>query len=419
MDTRLFLQILLGVIVVSTVGLGSFIIYTLTREAETVVVQRVIEAQAEEEPVNPWSVKGEAAIKLVQAQRVSVPKELVEKLKLEPAQGEELADNGSVETTVGELVEAPGFLEQKMPILKNKEGLGWQAQWWGETRYGPSFFLVRHAFRDENITIGPAWLVDLKGAQIKPKNVLAQVVQQPSKAGESEYYDKEGQVVSAITNHRFESGLNLGGALLLYFEGLQRGEDHAESDTILGWTIDHDRGPLFKAYFQWIEAGDPTYAEFEFDYDRRALKAVNLQAAHIMRVGEDFEQAQKVDIMPASYDRDKRWQGSARKACRSSKFQARCKAMETIFLQKDLIESLEWLLSAQANTPKEFEACKENRKCAWKADPQEGGDYRVEYLYDLDGKKENKISWDVRLKTGVVEPLDRRSKLAYRAINPR
>ena len=418
MDTRLFLQILLGVIITSTVGLGGFIIYTLTREAETVVVEKVIEADAEEEPVNPWSVKGETAIKLVRAQRVSVPKEVAEKLKIEPAEGSEPGEDGSITMTVGDLLEVPGFIEQKLPILKNKESLGWQAQWWGETRYGPSFFLVRYAYRDENITIGPAWLVDLKAAKIKPKNVLAEVVQQPAKATESEYYDKEGQVVSAITNHRFESGLNLGGALLLYFEQLQR-EEHGEGDTILGWTVDHDRGPLFRAYFQWVEAGEPTYAEFEFDYDRKALKAVNLQSAHIMRVGEDFEQAQRVDIMPTSYDREKRWQGPARKACRSSKFRARCKAMETIFLQKDLIESLEWLLSAQANTPEEFEACKENRKCAWKADPQEGGDYRVHYLYDLDGKKENKISWDVKLKTGDIVPVDRRSKLAFRAINPR
>lgn len=442
MDPRLALQIALGAIITFIVVLGGLIIYTLTSEAETVVVDRVVEQdEVVAEKKNPWEDKGEAAIALVK--RVEV-----EGLESDEDKGKKKADDEEVApTTVGQLLDDETFIKDKLKIT-SAEPVGWEATWWGETKHGPSFFLVRRAFQDANIKIGPTWLVDLKTQKVVPKNVLARVTENPKAGVESDYYDKAEQVVSAMTNHRFESGLNLGGALLLYFE--QRA-DTSEEDTILGWTIDHDRGHIFEAFFQWVEAGEPTYAHFIFDYKKKALRAVNLQAANIMRTGEQFTQKERVSIMPKSYNpkgerRSKRWLGRSRKVCRMRSQRDKCNALDSILQEKDLIESVEWLLTAQADTPEDFEVCQEKHNCRWKPEEKGKDEYRVIYIYNLGkdtpfnprdpddawtcglglkvdkdeaGEKGNCVAWDINLKSGDIKPVDHTSALAYRAIHPR
>ncbi len=416
MDTRRILQIVLGFIVVLVVILGAVTIYQLTREAETVVIKRVERATAEQiEAVNPWANQGEAAIALVKRVRVTPPPAAPA-----TARGRRGAPEPEpVVTTVGEILEDEEFLREKLKIGSAKK-LGWQADWWGETKYGPSFFLVRFAFQDENITIGPAWLVDIRSQKVVAKNILAEVTADPHKGVSSDYYDKASQVVSAITNHRFENKMNLAGALLLYFE--QRDETD-DDDTILGWTIDHDRGKLFRAYFQWIENGERTYAEFEFDYDAKALKAINLQAAQIMRVGEEFEVESRVSIVPQQYDPSEtrpanRWLGANRQACQTPRHRDGCRALAMLLDQSELIETLEWLLTARANTAAEFEECKERRNCSWVPEAKDPKNYIVHYNYDL-GESKQTITWEVSLDKGVVVPADRVSQLAFRAIHPR
>jgi hypothetical protein len=439
MDSRLILQIVLGVVSVLIVLVGGLILYQLTRDASTEVVERVVEANdQQEEPKNPWSLKGDAAISLV------------ERVEVETGDDEESSDDEDEAdaTTVGDVLEDETFVEEKLKIT-SAEPNGWEATWWGETDYGPSYFLVRYAFEDANIKIGPTWLVDLKTQKVVPKNVLAKVAENPKQGMESEYYDKRQQVVSAITNHRFDTGLNLGGALLMYFE---KRTDTTEDDTILGWTIDHDRGDLFEAYFQWEEAGEPTYAHFTFDYDLKALRAVNLQAANIMRAGEEFEASEPANIMPKSYNPDarrssERWLGPARKACRMRKNRARCSALASILQNDQLIESLEWLLTAQAGSKDDFDACLEKRNCRWMPERKGENEYRVIYVYNLKkvsefnrkspdedwscphslSKKDEKdasskgncVAWDINVKTDEIVPVDATSELAYRAIHPR
>lgn len=425
METRTILQIVLLVIVLSAAALGGFIVYELTREAETTVVTEIVEVGDETpEYVNPWSGKGDAAISLVQRVRVQLPLfpvtdeqkkaaaahrgKKIEKNPDEPEEGSEI--------TIGEVMEMPAFVKQ---VLKIKgEPVGWQAQWWGETKFGPSFFLIRYAFKDADIVIGPSWLVDLKTQTVVPKNMPAVVAENPTKGVASEYYDKHSQIVSAIAKHRFEKGMSLAGALLVYFERKKA----AEGDTIEGWTIDHDRGKLFKAYFQWVENGQPTYAEFEFDFDAKALKPVNLQAANIMRVGEDFDK-KRVSIMPSSYDPEakkssNRWKGAARKQCRQRENRARCNALATILDESEVIESLEWLLTARSEGFEQFEKCKEARECSWR--PVAGdGKYAIKYVYKLGEDAEHTVQWEVDLKTSEISPSDRISTLAFSAIRPR
>lgn len=426
METRQILQGILAIILISVVGLGSFIAYSFTRKGETIVVKEVIQDGAQQEiKKNPWEAQGPVAIELVQNLRVKAPAEFKAAPK-DPKREDKKSDPSPELTALGagELVERADFVEHVLQLHEAKK-LGWQVQWWGETKFGESFYLVRYAFEDAHIVVGPAWLVDLKGGQVVPKNVLARAVMEPvEKVRKDDYYDKHQQVVSALASHRFESALTLGGALLLHFENR---EEASEGDSILGWTIEHDRGNLFKAYFQWIEAGEPTYAEFEFDYDRKALKASNLQAADVMRIGEDFTKTQRADIMPESYDpkedEGSRWQGKSRQACKSRKARDQCKSMAAMFEQREIVEALEWMLTAQSETPDAFATCKTERRCAWasKAKEDAEGTYLVSYIYNLEGGQgnEKRVGWEVRVKDEKIIPLDRISMAAWRAINPR
>ena len=447
MDTRLILQIVLGVVGFLILVLGGLIAYQLTRDASTEVVEKVVQQTGEKtEKVNPWSQQGDAAISLVE--RVEVEGKGDDDEEDETESDDEKKPDP---TTVGDLLKDDDFVEKKLNVTSG-ERAGWKATWWGETKYGPSFFLVRYAFEDANVQVGPTWLVDLDSQKVVPKNVLAKVAENPEEGTESKYYEKEEQVVSAMTNHRFDTGLNLGGALLLYFE---KRTDTTEEDTILGWTIDHDRGPIFEAYFQWEEAGKPTYAHFVFDYDRKALKAINLQAADIMRAGEEFEARERASILPKSYNpsarrESQRWLGPARKAWKIPKHRRRLKALNDILESEQLIESLEWLLTAQAGSKSDFEKCIELKNCRWMPEKKGEDEYRVIYVYNLEKKekfdrekpdpawscpysldekesdgddgskrKGNCVAWDIDTESGEITPVDPTSTVAYRAIHPR
>ncbi len=408
MDTRLILQIVLGVIVALIVVVGILIVITLTSEAETIIVEQLAET-TKVEVENPWAGQGDAAIALVRRARV----------KSDPGV------SGSERWTVGELVENEEFIRSKLKI-GSAEPTGWEVDWWGETRYGPSFYRVRYGLVDAGITVGPTWLVNLVSQEVVPKNVLAEVVVDPERGVESDYFDQSRQVVSAMINHRFPAGINLGGALLSYFE---RRVEADEEDEVLGWTVYHTRGQLFRAYFQWTDGQERTYAEFEFDFDERALRPVNLQASEIMRIGESFEPTDRVSIMPQSYDPDElipanRWQGPARRSCRQRSNRNTCQALATILDNGGLIETLEWTLTQSADSADAFRRCQtpqegENRpRCRWAANEQSDNVYRVDYVYDL-GDGEERISWDINLSDETVEPVDYFSELAYRAVYPR
>lgn len=417
MDTRVVLQIILGVIITLILVLGGVMVVSLTGDAETIVVQEVAEERSERrERRSAWAEQGDAAIALVQRSRV---------------RGEPGVEVDAERLTVGRLLDESQFIEEKLKITSG-DATGWEAQWWGETSYGPTYFLVRYVFQDGAINVGPAWLVDLESQKVVPKNVLAEVVSNPERGIESDYYDQARQVVSAMTNHRFAAGINLGGALVRYFGGA----DIRRSDNkIVGWTVDHDRNELFQAYFQWEENGETTYAHFEFDFDRKALRAANLQAHGIMRIGEEFEAVDKVTIMPRSYDPSvrrpsARWRGGARRQCRQAAHRDGCKALATILDNQDLVETLEWVLTQSSESATQFARCQQPREgapplCRWRPVKEEDGVYTVHFEYFLgevqeaEDQEPDQISWKVQLTNQQVEPVDLFSEVAYRAVHPR
>ena len=420
METRTLLQVVLGIIFSAVAVIGVLIVYELTRSPETTIIQKTFQQETDQEEVekNKWEDRQKEAVDLVEETKLG---ELSEK-------GREIfeLEEEDEPPTIGEALENQRFVTDLLKIEGPKRS-GWEAEWWGETKYGAHFYLVRHGFEDGEITVGPTWLVSLKDEKVVPKNIEARVATNPEQAVDSEYYDKADEVVSAMIKHTFESGVSLAGTLLVYFE--QRAENK-EDDTIIGWTIQHDRENLFKAYFQWKEGNQPTYAEFEFDYERKALKAVNLHAGNIMRVGESFEEREPVNILPSSFDPEanrpsEQWTGRAAKAYEREKYRDRFRALGTVLNDDDLVSALEWLLTAQAKTAEDFEKCREPQdgskpKCRWKPEEQEEELYRVTYLYDLGGG-DKKIKFDVHLdeEEHPIKPVGRVSTLAYRVVNPR
>lgn len=421
METREILQIALGIIGVAVVGLGGLIAYELTKKPATVVDQSVASAE-EAEPVekNPWEGRGDEAIAQVKEASVGElgesVRELLELGEDEESGGEE-TDGEGPKLTVGELVKSKKFVKEKLE-RDPEEAAGWRASWWGETKFGDGYYEVTYAFKNGIIEVGPTWVVDLKKGEVAAKNVGAKVVTEPAKGVESEYYGKAQEVISAMSKHTFENGLTLGGALLVYFE--RRAKD--EADTILGWSIQHERGPIFRAYFQWKRKGENNYAEYVFDYDRKALRADSLHAANIMKVGAQFEAMEPVDILPTSYNPTAaraayRWTGRARTLYRNPNNRPPLRALDMVLSDADLIGSLEWLLRSQAKTPDQFETCKKERNCKW-IPTKKDDHFKVTYVYDL-GDGQESIAWKVFPDDERIEPLDRVSKLAFRVVRAR
>jgi hypothetical protein len=409
METRNILKIALGVVGGSIVIVGGLLVYELFFWTSTTVVEQQIETGSPVEQVdkNEWEGRGDDAISVTKAKRV---------------QGLDDVDS-SFETENPTLDVVLGKESFRKDVLNYPaaQPVGWQAEWWGETKYGDHFYRVRYGLKHGAVTVGPSWVVNLKTDEARPKNLSARVAQHPREGRESEYYGKDQQVISAITSHTFESGVTLGGTLLLYFT---RRTDQDDSNDILGWTIEHDRDARFDAYFQWKEGDRTTYAAFQFDYEDRALKASNLHAGEIMEVGEGFSDETAVNILPQMYDAsgdqpEDRWTGKAADQYAQPKFRDKFQALGAILSRSDLIDGIEWLLTSEVDDPAAFESCKKDKRCRWIPEHLEGDTYKVIYQYKLEGQQEKTIAWKVDLESDSIDPVDRVSQLAYRVLHPR
>lgn len=452
METRTKLMIILWSVIGMIVLAVGLLFFSLVRQPDVIKPENRVEELRTEvvKRENPWANQGDAVIALVKSRRGVPPmfpkteeqiraerraKEKAEKEKKAKSKKRSRRGKKKVEKVAEappEPVEAPSSVDEILSnekfvrdILKVRgKAKGWTSEWWGETKYGQSFFMVRYDFVDGLVTVGPEWLVDLKARKIAPINLLAEIVDNPTKAIKSKYYDKEALIISAIGSHRFENKMSLAGALLIYFQQQNDAAGKTDND-ILGWTVSHTEENLFKAYFQWKAKGERQYAEFEFDFDKKRLRPDNFQAVEIMKVGETFTK-ERVHIMPQSYDPkernpSKRWLGPSRKACAQRAFREQCAAFATMLEQSEIIESVEWLLTAREEKSGEFRKCLETRRCAWKPMKEGPNDFRVTYEYKLNekAKEPETISWRVKPKERAISAEDTMSGLALKAVRPR
>lgn len=410
MHTRDILKIALGFVGFLILVVGGLLMYELFFWQQTTIVEQQIQEESSVETVdqNKWEDRGNEAIEIVKSKKVT---------GLDDEDAERL---GSASPTLDKVLGDEQFREETLNY-HGAEPAGWEATWWGETKHGDHFYRVRFALKTGAVTVGPSWVVDLKAKEAKAKNLTARVAENPEDGRNSEYYGKAQQVISALTSHTFESGVTLGATLIFNFT--RRTKDDAKND-IVGWTIQHDRNSLFTAYFQWEEDDRPTYAEFRFDYENRKLRAVNLHAGNIMEVGETFDDTTAVNILPKSYDPtgdrpEDRWTGAAGEQYQDPDNRPRFEALEAILSRSDLIDGIEWLLTAEVEEANVFAACKEAKRCRWIPEKVEGKTYRVTYTYNLESQPKKSISWKVDLDSGDIEPEGRVSQLAYRVLHPR
>jgi hypothetical protein len=366
------------------------------------------EAQKAVAKKGKWEGKEKVAISKVAAVKVDAPP--TEEDKKKRRKPEEVP-----KISLAQLAEA-GWFEETFKT-ENLEAAGWQASWAKD-----AWYFVSYNRKDGLVNVGPTWLVNLKTGRILPKNAMARAGMAPGAADASDHFDRERQVIGSIANHNFESGVTLGGVMLIHFSELERSSD---SDRIVGWTIVHDYGDAYRAYFQWIEDGEATYADFEFDYSKKALRSRNLQAANLMNIGGDFEPTERVSIMPASYNPEApiasdRWLGKSRKACKSRGNAARCRALAKVLQDQALIESVEWLLTTRAGDASKFSSCKTDRRCKWTPRVKKAGVFEVEYSYELGGdEKGGKATWLIDVKKNQITPQDELAEMAFLAVHPR
>ena len=369
------------------------------------------EAQKTVRKKGQWEGKEKAAIAKVVAVQVDAPESEEDARKGKRRKPEEVE-----KIALGALAKS-GWFEGTFKT-DDLKAAGWQARWAKD-----AWYFVSYNRRDGLINVGPTWLVNLKTGRILPKNAMARAGMTPGLADAKDHFDRERQVIGSIANHNFASGVTLGGIMLIHFSELERNSD---DDRIVGWTIVHDYGDAYRAYFQWIEDGEATYADFEFDYSKKALRSRNLQAANLMNRGGDFEPTERVSIMPASYNPEApvpadRWLGKSRKACKTRGNAARCRALAKVLQDQALIESVEWLLTSRAGDASRFSSCKEERRCKWTPRVKSAGVFEVEYSYELGGSgdKGGKATWEIDVKKNQIKPQDELAEMAFLAVHPR
>ncbi len=413
MNKRQILYLVLSFVVTMVVLLGvALTVLLLDKPQVKVVWTKGTEPAKAAKKVKrgKWEGKEKQAIKMVMDLEVLAP--LTEEDKKKRRKKNEEPEKIAMAKLVKD-----GFFEQKFG-LADFEGVGWRAFFLKQ-----SYYFVSYQRADGLVNMGPTWLVDVKKRKILPKNAMARAAMNPQQINPKGHFERERQIIGSIANHSFPSGVKLGGIMLIHFATL---ESQIEDDRIVGWTIVHDYGNNYRAYFQWIENGEATYADFEYDFSKRALRGRNLQAANFMNLGRDFEisSENKVAILPKSYDSKAerlkdRWTGPAKKQCRSKDHRRQCNAMATVLQDAAQIEAVEWLLTVLAEDPQAFEACQNARRCKWFATTDDDNLFKIEYLYDLDMKGEEKVAWEVDLKKRQIIPKNKISEMAFLAVHPK
>jgi hypothetical protein len=356
-----------------------------------------------------WEGREAEAISKVKAVVVEAPTDMASGKK-----GRKRRPGSDSKTSLDALVES-GWFETTFKTGALEEA-GWRAHPAKAEWYFVGFYRM-----DGLIRVGPMWLINLADGRILPKNAMARAGMNPRVATAGKHFARQKQVIGAIANHKFKSGVTLGGVMLIHFSRLaRRGAD----DRIVGWTVIHDYGESYRAHFQWVQGGAATYADFEFQFDKKAVRARNLQAGNLMNLGRDFQRKERVSIMPASYNPDAlrakdRWIGKSRKACAAAANAPRCRALARVLQDKALIGSLEWLLTSQAGDAGKFSACKADRRCKWTPREKGEGVFEVEYTFALEGSLEGKATWEIDMLKNHIVPRDEIAEMAFLAVHPR
>lgn len=416
------------------IGLGGFLVYTLATRSNANQLSAVEQVNARKSIArDPYAGREQDAINIVRNYKVLKP-EYIDGLMESKKSGKPLeVEFGLV--TIDSLVEQQ-FLEKRfnMEFLTKGEwrALHLDTDLGGTTQTPESQYEVYLDYHDEAVVVAPVWIVDLETGEVIPRNDMASVFDRNSFNYDEveENLKRPGYVVRAITSHKFDTGIDLGGVFLLYFLKLTSEQKHAD-DQIIGWTVIHEFKDEFSAYFQWKEMNENRVAKFRFNWATKSLEPKGLLAIDLMRIGENMDPVTAVDIYPNDYTNDlhiprtERWVKGH--GCRNKENHELCTAFVKVLEQQEFISAMAWLLTnGEPNATRRVEQCKTDRKCFWwprKASPEHNPQDRddlieISYTYEMN-KREQSVSFLVDSKTETVTPLDKLSQWAYWSVTPR
>ena len=367
----------IGVMVlVLTVGLGVTIV--TAKKARDARYQQWLEAQAnappppEVEEPDPFDGLEEAAINRVRTHQVAG-------------------------TTLGARVDA-GALTSRVDAL-SRDGVD-DGQWVARRLEDYTVYSVVYEYTFHSVTFGPEWYVQmdedgpqgLEGANgVVPVNGLSRQLHLTDMDGGLRYLNRESEVLQALTEHRFEGGLRLAAALLMFFEGRAADGDRR----IIGWHVvpeetDPEEPLVYRAYFQWEEDGQVADAWWEVNLSSRDFRAKDLQANEIMAHGADIAMEEVMDLRPRTLDIT---------TPPEDEDDPRRRALRYLLANDRLVEAVGALLT--------FRAQEESLEYGgWELNvTSERHVYDVACRFTADGE-EHRVTWRVDAGTGIATPTD-------------
>lgn len=274
---------------------------------------------------------------------------------------------------------------------------------------GRSLYWVSYEDTFYGVNIGPRWLVQLdpKGPRpegsngVIPANALAELLMTDSPVAYARYLNRTDAVLDVLLKHRFDSGLPLASAILIYFGGRNKRLDGTE---LLGWAVVPLKAEvggevLYDAFFQWRERGRLHIAHFQVDLSSNRFEARNLLANAIVAEAGSMNAEQLVDIRPRALNLN---------SPPSRERDPMIRALRYIVSNQQLVESVGALLSFRAQSGTfSYDG--------WRIEPDGCSECSVSYRY-RESDKQHHVSWDVSSR-GKLTPTTPIAEMATRAIS--
>lgn len=274
---------------------------------------------------------------------------------------------------------------------------------------GRTLYWVTYENTFYGVNIGPRWLVqlDAKGPSpegsngVVPANALADLLMTAAPDPYTRYLNRTDAVLDVLLKHRFDSGLPLASAILIYFGGRNKKLDDTE---LLGWAVVPLRAEiggtvLYDAFFQWRERGRLSIAHFQVDLSSNRFEARNLLANAIVAEAGSMDAEKMVDIRPRALNLS---------SPPSRERDPMIRALRYIVSNQQLVESVGALLSFRAQSGTfSYDG--------WRIEPDGCSECTVSYRY-RESDQQHLVSWEVSPQ-GKLVPKTPIAEMATRAIS--
>lgn len=376
----------LGAITLLLIGLLVVLVVRSDRGSDAALAV-LTEAASEREqsgPPDPYAGKEQAAIQRVQR----------------------TVSGRDDQATVGALIDA-GDLTTRVGLYND---LGLVSGTWTARRVaGKPLYWVVYENVFYGVNVGPRWLVQLdpKGPRpagsggVVPANALAELIASSSPDSYARYLNRTDAVLDVLLKHRFDSGLPLASAILVYFAGRNKKLDDTE---LLGWAVvplraEVDGVVVYDAFFQWKERGRLRVAHFQVDLSTNRFEAKNLLANAIVAEAGAMTADQVVDIKPRALNLS---------TAPSRESNPMLRALRYVLNDQRLVESVGALLSFRAQSGTfSYDG--------WRIEPEGCVDCSVRYRY-READQQHQVAWDVTAQ-GKLTPTSPVAEMATRAIS--